>query len=30
MRVMVIIDHPYGADSWDNTPHHRSFTATLA
>jgi len=30
MRVMVIVDHPYGADSWDNTPHHRSFTAALA
>jgi len=30
MRVMVIVDHPYGVDSWDNTPHHRSFTAALA
>jgi len=27
---MVVVDHPYGADAWDNTPHHRSFTAALA
>ena len=30
MRVMVVVDHPYGAGAWDNTPHHRSFTAALA
>ncbi|MCL2483313.1 MAG: NAD(P)H-dependent oxidoreductase [Propionibacteriaceae bacterium] len=30
MRVMVVLDHPYGAEAWDNTPHHRSFTAALA
>ena len=30
MRVMLVIDHPYGADTWDNTPHHRSFTAAMA
>jgi len=27
---MLVIDHPYGADTWDNTPHHRSFTAAMA
>lgn len=30
MRVMVVIDHPYGAQAWDNQPHHRSFTVALA
>jgi len=27
---MVVVDHPYGIDAWDNTPHRRSFTAALA
>jgi len=27
---MVVVDHPYGADAWDNTPHRRSFTVALA
>jgi len=27
---MVVVDHPYGAQAWDNTPHRRSFTAALA
>jgi putative NADPH-quinone reductase len=30
MRVMMVIDHPYGADAWQNTPHRRSFTVALA
>lgn len=30
MRVMLVIDHPYGSQAWDNTPHQRSFTAALA
>ena len=29
MRTLVVLDHPYGADAWDNTPHRRSFTAAL-
>jgi len=29
MRTLIVLDHPYGADAWDNTPHHRSFTAAL-
>ena len=30
MQVMLVVDHPYGVGAWDNTPHHRSFTAALA
>jgi putative NADPH-quinone reductase len=30
MRVLIVLDHPYGADSWENVPHRRSFTAALA
>ena len=30
MKVLVVVDHPYGAEAWDNTPHRRSFTAALA
>ncbi|MCL2736493.1 MAG: NAD(P)H-dependent oxidoreductase [Propionibacteriaceae bacterium] len=30
MKVMLVIDHPYGADSWEDVPHHRSYTAALA
>jgi putative NADPH-quinone reductase len=30
MKVMLVVDHPYGVDAWDNTPHRRSFTAALA
>ena len=30
MDVMLVVDHPYGATAWDNTPHRRSFTAALA
>jgi len=30
MKVMLVIDHPYGAKAWDNTPHRRSFTVALA
>ena len=30
MRVMLVLDHPYGLDAWDNTPHRRSFTVALA
>jgi len=27
---MVVVDHPYGAQASDDTPHRRSFTAALA
>jgi len=27
---MVVVDHPYTATSWENTPHRRSFTVALA
>ena len=30
MKVMLVIDHPYGAQAWDNTPHRRSFAVALA
>ncbi|MCL2652912.1 MAG: NAD(P)H-dependent oxidoreductase [Propionibacteriaceae bacterium] len=30
MKVMLVVDHPYGAQAWDNTPHRRSFTVALA
>jgi len=30
MKVMLVVDHPYGAQAWDNTPHRRSFAVALA
>jgi putative NADPH-quinone reductase len=27
---MVVVDHPYGADAWQDVPHRRSFTVALA
>jgi len=30
MKVMLVVDHPYGAGAWDNTPHRRSFAVALA
>jgi len=30
MKIMLVVDHPYGAGAWDNTPHRRSFAVALA
>jgi NAD(P)H dehydrogenase (quinone) len=29
MNVLIIFDHPYGAEASDNIPHKRSYTAAL-
>jgi len=30
MKVMLVLDHPYGAQAWEDVPHHRSLTSALA
>jgi len=30
MRVLIVFDHPYGAEASDNIPHRRSFSAAIA
>ena len=30
MRVMLVLDHPYGAQAWQDVPHRRSLTVALA
>jgi len=30
MRVMLVLDHPYGAQAWQDVPHQRSLTSALA
>lgn len=29
MKFLIVFDHPYGASSSENTPHHRSYSAAL-
>ncbi len=29
MKVLIVFDHPYGADAWQNVEHQRSFTAAV-
>jgi NAD(P)H dehydrogenase (quinone) len=29
MKILIVFDHPYGADASENVPHHRSYTAAL-
>lgn len=30
MRVLMVFDHPYGAEASENIPHRRSFSAAIA
>lgn len=29
MKFLIVFDHPYGASSSENIPHHRSYSAAL-